>query len=526
QAQADQQRRLIKRTFKQLQQEIAQLTDATDEVIDTLNRKFRILTTPTENETADLTQIESKLKETTQALQQILATIRTAPAYRTDAEAASKVLSGFSSAPEPGYKRHSPSPPRRYPGTRPDNEIGKIKAWFEQKEIGLEKFHQDEPALDHVADQLAAYLGDNYKTLESYLGNLKRSSTNAQTSRFSLQTYSQIEISIHNLFFKKLKDSFFLSKRYYDKDSKTLIANLRNKSNVRDFLSGGWFERYVYTKIIDYLDETGVEYEVARNLHIFYNNGDRFELDLFFLINEQPLLIECKTSKDNYDAGIDVFCRHRDRLGLSIDQCLFISLHLPSSGIELRESDSTVMVANWQTFLSRVQSLVPGSHMPEAESEDDSNERLEVAEIDASHGESIVVLQQFFKKKHIDIQPEIRRAVIVELINLFSESSQLFTFNDLPVLIRERLNHTAHQSSRTKIQGILQGVRKSRCFLDENNLPVSHTKRPITQLISMDPDVIEDRFLNSLQELIEQFLDADFFEKPDNMEAFEKIVHA
>ncbi|MEM7797047.1 MAG: hypothetical protein AAF579_21675, partial [Cyanobacteria bacterium P01_C01_bin.118] len=205
------------------------------------------------------------------------------------------------------------------------SEFTNTYKWFQSRQVEIQGYHQPEPALDDVLDDLAVYLGDNYTVLERFYKKLKFSL--GKGCPFPLQEKSQKEISIHNLLFKKLKDSSLLSKGFYNKSDKIIVATTQNREDVKFFLDGGWFERFVYDKIIALLDSKGADYQVLRNLDITYSNGDHFELDIFFMIQGQPLLIECKAGKQ-FDSGIETFAKHRQRLSLNSENAIFVALEL------------------------------------------------------------------------------------------------------------------------------------------------------------------------------------------------------
>lgn len=67
--------------------------------------------------------------------------------------------------------------------------------------------------------------------------------------------------------------------------------------------------------------ERNAEFSCARNLNISYQNGDKSEVDVFFLINKtRPLYIECKTGEFRQDLNKYVALRKK----LGIEQKYFI----------------------------------------------------------------------------------------------------------------------------------------------------------------------------------------------------------
>ncbi|MEO1069850.1 MAG: hypothetical protein AAFW95_12135, partial [Cyanobacteria bacterium J06638_6] len=171
--------------------------------------------------------------------------------------------------------------------------------WFNLRQIDVENYYEPDAKVDELLDGLSLYLGEHYATLRQFHWRLRNSV--GRRAYINLDEYSPREKSIHNQFLKKLRSCDYLSfgRVIKNKDSKDyILAAPYTRPDVQGFLDGGWFERFVYYKVVEFLNAEGIDYQYLRNLKITYQNSQNAELDLFFLIDGKPLLIECKAGKD------------------------------------------------------------------------------------------------------------------------------------------------------------------------------------------------------------------------------------
>ncbi|MBE9068912.1 DUF1887 family protein [Leptolyngbya cf. ectocarpi LEGE 11479] len=413
-------------------------------------------------------------------------------------------------------------------------EVATTTAWFQSRNVELQSSYQPEPAIDELLDDLAVFLGDNYEILERFYKKLKFSL--GKRCSFPLQDKSQKEISIHNLFFKKLKDSSLLSKGFYNKSDKIIIATTQNQEDVKFFLEGGWFERFVYYKIVDFLDSIGADYQVLRNLDITYENEDHFELDIFFMIQGQPLLVECKAGKQ-FDSGIATFTKHKQRLSLQPENAVFVALELEERLTAVRTKRMGVTVANKDTLLSHLDQLLTSMGIgQDAEvvastkaALEDSSRSMEtsaaVVDADTPDAANTVDLKRVFSKKKINLAPEYRKVVISELIQIFQEPDVALNFTQLIREIKDKLTNTPNELSRNKLTEILDTLRRSHCFLTKSKRTVRNVGKPIERLTSTNIDTLEQRCLRYYMKEVSKEVGPNFFDDPANVAQFNQLTH-
>ena len=118
-------------------------------------------------------------------------------------------------------------------------------------------------------------------------------------------------------------------------------------------------EWFVFMKILNSFREHGIPVSCLRGFHVNFPNGDKHELDGFFLVgNEEiPLCIECKSGEFRQD--IKKFSLLRKKLNLDRRQFLVCAIGLNETQIQGFNSMYDVTFTNESNFLQYVQRLVP-----------------------------------------------------------------------------------------------------------------------------------------------------------------------
>lgn len=426
-------------------------------------------------------------------------------------------------------------------------EVQEAIDWFRSRKIEIENYYQPDPQIDELLDDLAVYLGENYLVLKEFYQRLKNSI--GKRIPFKLQDKTQRDIAVHCEFLKRLKAASTLSYGQYLKTDRLIIATPHSHKDIDFFLRGGWFERFVYNKIAEYLDFKTLNYQCLRNPTITYTNGDRFELDLFFLVKGQPLLIECKSGQ-NYDEGLEGFAKHRERLSFEPNHAIFVVLDIAENQLPIRSKQWQITVANATNFVQKVNQALQTVVVQEdavsltaatAYHSDLDSDTLEVITpgLADSVAENTVettpllvassqlfqgTLADFLKKQKLNLAPEHRQEVIRELVNCFAQLDHSITFTQLITRLVEKLRETS-PISRNKLTETLHAVRLSQCFLNKQGRPVRHMFEPISSLVSADRNVIEAKCLQYYRRKIQQLFDPNFFEDEQNVQEFDRLMN-
>ncbi|MGF1568920.1 MAG: hypothetical protein ACFCVD_12765 [Nodosilinea sp.] len=396
--------------------------------------------------------------------------------------------------------------------------------WFSHQGIAIESYYQPDPIIDGYLDDLALYLGNHYAVLRDFYQRLK--SSIGRRSRFNLHGYTATECSIHHEFLSKLRASAILAfGRYFKERPDFIIAEPFNRKDIQRFLDGGWFERFIYYKTAELLDFGGIDYQYLRNPMIAYPGENGAEIDLFFLIDNIPLLIECKSGQ-NYDEGIERFVWHREKLGLEPGNAIFSVLDLDEPGALLRARQWQIAVVNQNGFSSYIKGIF------QIEDEDDEQLRLDIKDKlqeenpdEVAAAEDVPVsLASFFRSQKLNLEPAYRVVVFEELIRLFDQNYVPVTFNMVTKIIRDRISEKDITLARHKVHEILISLLHSNYFRGQYNKSERNASRPITRLHSKDLATLEQASMEYYARQILNRFDPDFFEIEENIQEFEALT--
>lgn len=229
-----------------------------------------------------------------------------------------------------------------------------VISWLEKQNIKIEK-QRVQVAHDALLDELAIYLGTHYSILNSLYRRIKRSFVKGESFSWNLQKANQQEIKISTAFCKKLHQATFFAKYFYNNQDRCMrMTPQTDKPEMLSFVSGEWLERFVYRQICELiLNKKGINPSSLINPELIFDNGDKFELDILFMIEDQPLWIECKTGK--YQDSLATYQKHRQKMSLSARNSMLVVLDIDDKESENIMSLWDFQVKNQSTFLNYVE---------------------------------------------------------------------------------------------------------------------------------------------------------------------------
>lgn len=237
--------------------------------------------------------------------------------------------------------------------------------WLSTKGIKVEDYRLSDPSVDEIFNKHAIFLGDNLKDancqplLAPLLKQIKWSISQNRGVQYHLKNSTQVQIRVLTQFCRDLRDDTLLSSYYYSKNEKIIHAAVQDRKDIRSFFNGEWFERFVCHKIYELLQNLRLSYSCLLNPIIKFPNGDSFELDLLFLVEGKPLLVECKTGGD-FSAHLKQFSDHRKRLSISSERAFLVLLDLEDSQTERLSQFWKFKVVNQNNLVSLIQGLYCG----------------------------------------------------------------------------------------------------------------------------------------------------------------------
>lgn len=409
------------------------------------------------------------------------------------------------------------------------DSVERVIAWLGTRQVSVESYYQLSSDADFIFDDLAVYLGDRYTALASLYKQMKRDVSSGRQFRFSLKDKSQEDINLCTQFCQKLSGLSLLSSYRYSKSEKLIQATLQSRADVIRFFHGQWFERFVCRKVTQLLAQRRLDYECLMNPKVVFQNGDRFELDLLFLVNNEPLWIECKTGK-NYDAFLERYSNHQKVLGIPKSHSLFVILDVPETQVAARNRFWQLTVTSQDSFLQAVEAFLATlepqktqggsptpSPSPARRIKEDATPSDPPEELPAPPTPEAKLLA-ILNKTDLNPVAEHRATILHHLIQIFAREYQPLSFKQLKEVLAEQT-----QVSKSKVQSILKAIYRSHYFLNQSGQSIASYNEPIYALLSNDPFHLE-------QQCIEQYIitilrtDSSYFDNPQNERCFEQTV--
>jgi Domain of unknown function (DUF1887) len=287
---------------------------------------------------------------------------------------------------------------------------------------------------------------------------------------FKLSNKSKEEIDNCTRFCQLLDNHSFLIDYRYSSKTKTITATPQTNNKFPNFLTGGWFEWFVYSKVCNLLESHKITYEVLMNVKGNFNNGNDYELDLLFLVDNRPLWLECKTGECN--AFFKQYGQYRKTLGIPKERTFLIGLELSDSKTVESTAIWDITVANLNTFLQQIEKTLnlsrdrenpPTFELSNYQKSQPNNQNLESSNCQKNQPNDEISEQKsntafkILKKKSLRPSPECRRQVIEQIVKLFAESDRDFLRDQICEEIYKNLS-----ISKSKIDEIIQTLMHSQ----------------------------------------------------------------
>ena len=231
--------------------------------------------------------------------------------------------------------------------------------WFERKNIQVEV---DPDALDTQGffDEIAVELGDNFPALQQVLDKIRKAQRNNYTSVvLNLSNHSQNDIKTITGFCRNLYEFSFLAKYFYNKNEKRAYLTLQTVPAIAGFFNGEWLEWYGFMKLLKYCYESKGLFSCLRSFNIQFTNEDKYEVDIFFLINSRiPVFIECKSGE--FRPFIDKYAKMRRRLEIAKENFLLLVLGVSDEQVQGLTKMYDITFVNETGFIKHISGLLDG----------------------------------------------------------------------------------------------------------------------------------------------------------------------
>jgi hypothetical protein len=377
--------------------------------------------------------------------------------------------------------------------------------WLATRNVTVKNYRQSDPA-DTVFDELAHFLGSRYESLAFLYETMKKRLVNGSFS-LSLAKRSQKEISDATTFCGELQKYAFLQKYQYNRNSKTIYADIQNNGNVINFLTGDWFERFVYLQTCALLEEEEVAYSSLVNARVALPNEDDFELDILFLVNEQVIWIECKTG--NIEERINKYSGIRKMFGIPPQKAIVVNLGMSDDRAVGLSSLYDITVTNHVQFLNHLRMTLGLANGVQ------TDYTYPAVYVPVSN------LASLLNKANLRPLLQYRRRIIAELIDMVGALNEPITLRELKEVLVTRIADT--ELSKTQVQDILNAIAKGGCLLDDQGNTVTSLTKPFLTLISDNLEEIEERCNYSYVRAI-LLKDRHFFANQQNWDEYEQVT--
>ncbi|MCQ8180770.1 hypothetical protein NP603_06600 [Methylomonas sp. SURF-1] len=231
--------------------------------------------------------------------------------------------------------------------------------WFERKNIRVEVDHD---ALDTQGffDEVAVELGDNFSVLQQVLDKIRKTQRNNYTSVvLNLSNHSQSDIKAITGFCRNLYEFSFVAKYFYNKNEKRAYLTLQTAPAIAGFFNGEWLEWYVFMKLLKHFYENKGLFSCLRSFNIQFANDDKYEVDVFFLINSRiPVFIECKSGE--FRPFIEKYGKMRRRLEIAKENFLLLVLGVSDEQVQGLTKMYDITFLNETGFIKHISELAGG----------------------------------------------------------------------------------------------------------------------------------------------------------------------
>jgi len=373
--------------------------------------------------------------------------------------------------------------------------------WLASRGITVKNYKQQEKT-DAVFDQLAMFLGERFASLKCLHDQIRKRLSTGDSFTLNLASSSQEEIANSTQFCTWLHQYAFLASYRYNKYTKTIYAVPQRVGKVINFFTGGWFERFVFLKVASLLSQNGMAYVYLLNPQISLPNGDDFELDLIYLVEDMPLWIECKTG--DYQTYIAKYANVRPTLAIPKERAILVVLDISDELSSQLTDLYDITVANENNFLALVAAALDLADIP--------RDVPPTASIQPGR------LSTLLNKAGLRPLPGIRSFVIEELVKVVSAMDEPRTLADVKAILAERVD-----ISKSKLQDILNAVVRSGCLVDEQGEIVRSFTVPFANLASLDPRTLEKRCVESYVYAVLR-VDPTFFDSRETIAEFEEVT--
>ena len=238
------------------------------------------------------------------------------------------------------------------------NDINPIFRFLSERNIQVKTFKTDEE-IDDVLDNIALFMGNRYNRVKKVYNSIKSKLNSGTGFRLDLKNATQEEVSYSCQLCNSLHQIAFLSEYKYFKSPQFLINAKPNRiPTAINFFTGQWLERFIKTEVKNTIRklERPVKFAYLTNPQIILPNGDDFELDVLFYIEDEIFWFEAKTGE--YQNYVDKYSRMAKLMQLDSKHAFMVLTEVNEPNCVALKKVFGMEVVNIENFSEKFQNAI------------------------------------------------------------------------------------------------------------------------------------------------------------------------
>lgn len=238
------------------------------------------------------------------------------------------------------------------------NDINPIFRFLADRNIQVKTFQTDEE-IDDVLDNIALFMGNRYNRIKKVYNSIKSKLNSGTGFRLDLKNATQEEVNYSCQLCNSLHQIAFLSEYKYFKSPQFLINAKPNRiPTAINFFTGQWLERFIKTEVKNTIRklERPVKFAYLTNPQIILPNGDDFELDVLFYIEDEIFWFEAKTGE--YQNYVDKYSRMAKLMQLDSKHAFMVLTEVNEPNCVALKKVFGMEVVNIESFSDKFQNAI------------------------------------------------------------------------------------------------------------------------------------------------------------------------
>ncbi|MEI6430113.1 MAG: hypothetical protein WCO45_17275 [Pseudanabaena sp. ELA607] len=230
------------------------------------------------------------------------------------------------------------------------NDNREIQEFLNSKEIKIRNLPETHEH-DEILDRIAILIGVRYPLVRKFHEKVKGTMNHGEPFTLNLKNDTQEAIAsicqIANFLYKIA----FLEEYNYQKSPRFILSARVNRiPQAINFFSGAWLERFIRKQIIAVITEINPEinYSFLINPQVILPNGNNFEMDLFFKVEEEIFWFEVKSGE--YQKYVNKYAKIKPLLGLDKEHSYLILLEAKELSTQALSSLFDMTVTSLEIF--------------------------------------------------------------------------------------------------------------------------------------------------------------------------------